>query len=170
MNAAYVHLLVNHFPVVLSVVGTGMLVLALLTRRRDLWRYATLTLLFAGIASIPAMLTGHAAEDVMRERWYVAREAIHAHEEPGEIAMWIDIVVGLAAGYALWRTTRRGISATGVRIDSLEAPAWLRALVLLLALAGAGAVSYAAFMGGKIVHEAPALEQAPAGWVAPPER
>ena len=61
MDAAYLHLLVNHFPVVLSVVGTGSLLLALVTRRRDLWRHATLTLLLAGIAAIPAKRTGHAA-------------------------------------------------------------------------------------------------------------
>ena len=169
MNGAYLHLLVNHFPVVLSVVGTAILLLALLTRRRDLWRYATLTLAFAGVAAIVAMLTGDAAADVMRKSWFVTRATIHAHEEAGDLAMWVAIVMGLAAAYALWRSARRGVSATGVRIDSLEAPGWLRALVLLLALAGTGAMARAAFLGGKIVHEAPALQHAPAGWVAPAE-
>lgn len=167
MDGAYLHLLVNHFPIVLSVVGVGILVLALLTRRRDLWRYSALTLLLAGVAAIPAKLTGEPAEEALEDTWYITRQAIHAHEEAADWALWVMLAAGAVAAYALWRTLRRGVAASGTRVDSLEAPVWLRALLLLFGLAGAGAMARASWEAGKIVHKNPALQQAPAGYVKP---
>ena len=168
MDWSYFHLLVNHFPIILSIVGTAAVLVALVTRRRDLWRYATLTLLLAGLAAYPVFFTGGEAEEVMEDRWYVTREAIHEHEEGSEFALWSLLVMGAVSGYALWRTTRRGVAASGTRTDSLEAPGWLRALVALLALLGASTVARASYLGGEIVHKAAALQTAPAGYVPPP--
>ena len=50
MNWPYVHTLINHFPIILSVVGTGVVLLALIVRRRGLWLYALATLTLAGLS------------------------------------------------------------------------------------------------------------------------
>lgn len=169
MDWSYIHLLVNHFPVILSVVGTAAVLVALVTRRRDLWRYATLTLLLAGLAAYPVFFTGDEAGDVMEKKWYVTREAIHEHEEASDFALWSLLIAGAVSGYALWRTTRRGVAASGTRIDSLEAPTWLRAALALLALWSTSVVARTSYLGGEIVHKAAALQTPPPGYVPPPD-
>ena len=37
MNWPYIHTLINHFPIILTVVGCAVLLLALLTNRRAVW-------------------------------------------------------------------------------------------------------------------------------------
>ena len=93
-----------------------------------------------------ALLTGQRAEDGAEELWYVSHAAVHEHEEAGEKAMWITVVAGVLALAALrWR-----------------AP-WGRISMAVLAIVAAGAMGYAAFEGGKIVHDSPKLESAPPG-------
>ncbi len=162
MNGAYLHLLVNHFPIVLSVVGAGMIILALILRRDSLWRFGLGCVALAGLGAIAAYLTGDAAQDVMRHVWYVQRASIGEHEEAGELALWVTVVAAIICAYALWRASNR--PAPG----ATAFPGWLRALTVAGALAAAGTAGYAGYLGGKIVHEAPALAHAPAGYVAPP--
>lgn len=151
MNAAYLHLLVNHFPVVLSVVGAGMILLAVFMRRPAFWRFGLTCLLLAGIAAIPVYFTGRSAGGIMEKMWYVTRESVHDHEEAGELALWVLLGVGLVSGYTLWRTSTR--PAPGVTAF----PGWLQTLAVLGALAAAIFAGYAAYEGGKIVHESPRL-------------
>ena len=49
-----------------------------------MWLYALVSLTISGASAYPVMLTGHAAEDVMKDKWYVTRDAIHEHEEAGD--------------------------------------------------------------------------------------
>jgi hypothetical protein len=161
MDGAYLHLLVNHFPIVLGVVGAAAALLALVARRRTPWLYAVATLTIAGATAYPVMLTGHAAEDASRDQWYVARETVHAHEEASDVATYVLIAMGIASAVAWWRLARGR--------DLLTPPPWLQALVVLTALAGAGSVTWASYQGGKIVHKSERLATPPAGWVKPTE-
>lgn len=161
MNPAYLHLLVNHFPIVLSVVGAGMILLALLLRRDGLWRFGMGCVALAGLGVLAAFFTGNAAEDVMRHAWYVQRGTIGAHQDAGELALWVTLVAAVICAYALWRTAGR--PAPG----ATAFPSLLRVLTALGALAAAGATGYAGYLGGKIVHEAPSLAKPPAGVVPP---
>jgi len=70
--------------------------------------------------------------------------------------MIIILIAGVVSAYGWWRALRR-------RDEPI--PAWIRSAVLLGALAGFGSVAYTAFLGGKIIHEAPilTLPTAPAG-------
>ena len=117
------------------------------------WLYALASLTFAGASAYPVMLTGHAAEDVMKDKWYVVRDAIAEHEEAGEAAMWVLIVMGVGSGYAWWRMVRR--EPTGVP------PVWLGALVLALSLVGVATTTVAAYRGGNIVYYSPKLASPP---------
>jgi hypothetical protein len=154
MDWPYLHTLINHFPIILSVVGTVVLLAALVSGRRNVWLYALVTLTFAGLSVYPAYLSGHEAEGVMKQRWYVVRSMIHAHEESAEIALWVVLITGAISAYTWWRMARR-------EPDSLPAP-WLRLLVVIGALGSTGALTYSAYQGGLIVHASPRLENPPA--------
>jgi uncharacterized membrane protein len=152
----YVHLLINHFPVVLATMGLAAAVAALLWRRRGLWLYAMGTLTVAGIAIYPVHFSGDQADHALNDPWYIARGAIDAHDSAAGKAMVIILLTGLISAYGWWRALKR-------RDESI--PAWIRTLVVIGALAGFASISYTSFLGGKIIHDAPVLglPTAPAG-------
>jgi hypothetical protein len=141
MNAAHLHLLLNHIPVV----GTG-LVLALITvaivRRSDeLLRICLGVLVALAVLTVPVYLTGEPAEEIVEHQPGVSESALEAHEEAGElaaIAMW---VVGVTALVGL----------TIVR-HALQVPPWFGVASLLACLLVAVLLGRAAFLGGKIQH------------------
>lgn len=163
----YAHLLVNHFSVILTYVGLAAALLAMVVRRRRaLWLYAVATLTLAGLAAYPAVFTGTRAVTVMEKQWYVEEAVVDEHEVAGERAQWILLAMGALAAYSWWRMTRsRGESGSPSSAgDALarDLPIALRTGVVVAALMGAGAVAYAAYEGGFIVHKATKLA-APSG-------
>jgi hypothetical protein len=160
MDKAYLHLLVNHFSIVLAAIGALATMLAMVMGRRSVWLYALATLTLAGIFAYPTMLTGHGAEDVMEKVWYVSRDAVHAHEEAADIAMWVTLATGVFAALAWWRQARAW------RDELL--PGWMRVMLLVLALASAGGMGWASWQAGFIVHKNPKLLTPPPGYVPPP--
>ena len=157
MDWPYAHLLVNHVPIILSGLGAGGAVLALLLRRRALWLYATATLTLGGLGAYPAKLTGERAGEAMERMWYVDEQQLHDHEEASELATWVLLAAAAISGFAWWRLTRVPAIALPERARHDPLPLWLRSLVVASALAGAGSVTYAAYQGGIVVHKAEAL-------------
>lgn len=158
----YLHLVVNHIPIVLTGLGAVVAIAALIMRRRAVWLYAVATLTFAGLSAYPVKFSGEKAEDIMEDVWYADEEAIKDHEEAGERAMWTLLFTGAVSAFAWWRLVRGG-PASGiatrepVSATTVTLPLGLRLLVVAAALAGLGTVGYAALEGGQIVHEAPML-------------
>lgn len=159
MDWPHLHLMINHFPVILTVVGTAVLVLAFLRPRRGIWLYAAATLTLSGLSAYPTFFTGDEAADVMRHKWYVVPAMIHAHDNAASITVWVLLVMGAMAAYAWWRMMR----ATTPTLP----PKWLRIVVLVLALGGTGAVAWTAYLGGRIVYDSPKLVTPPAGAASP---
>jgi hypothetical protein len=152
INGAYVHILINHFPIILSLLGAAAAVLALFRRRRTLWTYAVATLTLAGLSAYPTVFTGQQAEHSIEKMPYASRRTIHDHEEAGELAMWVLIVTGVIAAYAWWRT-----SQSAPRDETFDAPTWLRILVAAGGVASAGTAGYAAKLSDPILHYSPNL-------------
>jgi len=148
-DASYLHLLVNHFPVVLSIVGFASVVVGAVSKRDFFWRAGLMLMVLAGVAAIVAFLTGDQAAHIMRDRAFVVQGTISAHDSAAGIALWALLVAGAISAFALWRARAGSVTAL---------PAWLRQLLLLAALVGAILVANAAYRGGQIVHDAPVLQ------------
>ena len=159
MNWPYLHTLVNHFPIVLTVVGSAVLVLALITRGRGVWLYALATLTLAGLSVYPAYFTGDEASDAVRNTWYIVRSMVREHSQSADWALVTVLIMGAASAYAWWRMLKRDIGALP--------PVWLRWLVSLLAALALSVVVRTAVLGGRIVHESPKLQNPPPGMGAP---
>jgi hypothetical protein len=159
MNWPYVHTLINHFPIILMVVGTAVLILALIVRRRGLWLYALATLTLAGLSIYPAFFSGDQAADAVRNTWYIVRSMVEEHDAAAGYALVSVLIAGAAAAYTWWRMLRREV--TGLP------PVWLRVVVAVLAIWALSVVARTAYLGGQIVHESPKLQSPPAGTVAP---
>ena len=152
----YSHLLINHFPVVLSVVALGASVLALLVRRRGLWQAAMGALVLAGLFIFPVHFTGDKADEALNDPWYIKPGVIDAHDNAAGIAMWVILIAGAFAAYAWWRSLKKPEEII---------PGWVRAGVMVASIAAVGIVTYTAYLGGKIIHDMPVLQMqtAPAG-------
>lgn len=142
----HVHLLINHFPIILAVMGAVAVVAALITRYHGIWQYGVVSLFFMGLAAGPTVLTGDEADDALHDPWYIVRGAIDRHQDAAELAMWVMIVTGLIAAYAWWRSLPRNNEHRALPVG------WLRILVLVGALASLGTVTWASWLGGEIVH------------------
>jgi uncharacterized membrane protein len=159
MDAAYVHVLINHWPIVLTFLGLFAAIAAMVTRRRMVWLYAVATLTFGGVASIPVYLTGQRAEGVIEEMWWASHDQIETHEGAALTAFVILLAMGALTAYAWWQMVHEA--------PNRAAQPWLRPAVLVAALAGALSVAVAANLGGEIQHEAPGLEAPPAALPTP---
>ena len=85
INIPHLHLLLNHVPTVGTVVGLGLLLLAL-ARRNDHLVHASLEVLFGvALLTLPVYLTGVAAEEAIEGLSGVRPEAIKTHEAA---ALW----------------------------------------------------------------------------------
>ena len=162
MNWPYTHTLINHFPIVLTVVGSVVLLLALFVRRRGLWLYALATLTLAGLSVYPVFFTGDKASDVLRNTWYVVRAAVEEHDQSAGYALVCLLLLGAASAYAWWRMIRRDLMGLP--------PVWLRTVVAVLASFGLSIVARTAYLGGKIIHDSPALQASPPNGAPPVSR
>ena len=159
----HIHIAINHFPVILAVVGTASALIGLVTGRRGFWLYGVASITLAALTALPTYFTGGPAEHALNHPWFVARDAIHEHEDSALISTILLGLAGVASAVAWRRIVRYP--------RELAMPGWLRSAVLLTAIAATASISYTALLGGAIVHDAPVLHgPAPAGVTLPPAR
>jgi uncharacterized membrane protein len=156
----HVHIMINHFPVILATMGALAVLLAVVRGQRGIWLYATVSLTLAALTVIPTYFTGEPAEEALHRPWYVARGAMHTHEDAAKISAILVLLAGVVALVAWRRLVRYP--------REVRMPGGLRAALVVTSLAAAGAIGYASLLGGRIIHDAPVLQgPAPAGYVTP---
>jgi len=160
VNWPYTHIVINHFPIILTIVGTAVLAPALIVRRRGLWLYALATLTLAGATVYPTYFTGDKAADAVRTTWYVVRSMVEEHDAAANYALVTGLLTGVVSAYAWWRMLRREVVGLP--------PVWLRVVVAIFAAFGLSVVVRTAYLGGQIVHESPKLQSPPSATASPP--
>ena len=152
MNAAHLHLMVNHIPVFGSIFAALLIGWGLLRRSEEVLRLGLIVAVLIGIATWGVQLTGDPAEHAISGMPDFQRRLVHPHEEAAQLS---TIVIGVSAVLALvtllLMRRRRGAARV------------LAIVTLLVALAGFGLVTRAALLGGEIRHP-----EARPGWVQPP--
>ncbi len=151
MNAAHFHLVVNHFPVVGSILALLLLAVALGIRHAALTRAALCLVVFVALTAILATRSGHEAEEVVEHMQGFSEERIEEHEGRAEKAAWAIWITGGVAFLGL-------LASRGGR----PVPRWASAGTLALLAASTGMLAWTAKAGGEIIHP----ETRP-GFVAP---
>lgn len=150
-NAAHLHLLVNHFPIIGTFLAVPLLVLAILLRKeRGLLLASVFLLVVTAASGWASMQTGEKAMDMIEgqeeSKWYrIYEEAdVGEHEERAEKAMYVAVPTAVLGVVVLLLARRRTVENPLPRF-------WL---VLLLGAAGAtaGAMAWAGNAGGVIMH------------------
>jgi uncharacterized membrane protein len=141
MNAAHLHIILVHFPIVLLPTATILLAFALLRRQGTVATVALSLFVGASLCSIPAFLLGEEAAEIIEHLPGISEDTIEEHEEAADIAFWLTLFVG-------------GIAASSILLGK-RAPRVARGTLILLVVAGAVAsasLAYTAYEGGKIRH------------------
>lgn len=141
MNAAHLHLILNHAPLFATLFGLALLGYG--------WRFESRSVRFAGyialgvsaVFSVLTYVSGSAAEDSIERLAGVARSLIDTHEDAAKVSL----ALALAAGaLAVW--------GWGVEIRLHKIPGRVVAATLAAALLAMISFGYTAFVGGQIHH------------------
>jgi uncharacterized membrane protein len=141
MDAAHIHLLLNHVPVLGAVFGALLIAYAMVRDSDDVCRAGLWTLGVAGAAAVVVYLTGEPAEELVEGLPGFSHDALERHEE---IALWATVAasgVGLLSFLTLWVYRARRV------------PGRFRAVLLVVALALSGIMGWTANSGGQVRHE-----------------
>ena len=141
MNAAHLHLVLNHIPLI----GIGftliLLIIAFLRNSSELLTIALIFSVMVALITIPVYLTGEPAEEVVEDLPGVSESVIEQHEESAEISFILAEVTGAIALISL---ITLGYSQNYGRKLSM--------ITLILLIMSGGFMVWTANLGGKIQH------------------
>jgi len=141
MNAAHVHLVLNHLPIAGIGFAIPLLLLGWMLGREDFSRAGFLLVVLAGIATIPVFLSGESAADVVKRLPGVSEAVIERHEDAAGFtigavgATAIVAAVGLAGKFLKKNLLRIFLPVT-----------------LLLCVVSTVALAWTNNLGGQIQH------------------
>jgi uncharacterized membrane protein len=151
MNAAQIHLAINHLPVVLSVTGLAITLWGLLAKKPEIKKVGLVLMIATAVFAVAAFLSGDPAEDFLEMLPNFSESIVEAHEERGEVAFFVSLMAGAAA-------------LASLLIKQKKLQRYALAATMLFGVAASVLFLSAAHLGGLIRHE----EIRP-GFVAPAE-
>lgn len=141
INPAHWHLLLNHFPIILSITGTVLMAAALIFKKEHLKFSSTLLLIASGVTGFLAYQTGEGAEDGVRDIQGVSQSMIETHEEIAATGLTVVIGLGVLAFVTL------------LLVHLKKNAARLFLLITFIAAIGtSGLFAYIGYTGGEIRH------------------
>lgn len=141
MALSHLHLVLNHIPVIGTVVAIGLLLLAFIRRSDDLRRVSLEIFVIVAFLTLPVYLTGVGAQPIIIDSPGVSAALIEAHHNAALLAFLFMLLTGIAAWLGLWQYRRIARVRTGTM-----------GVVLLLGVVTLASMGRAANLGGDIRH------------------
>lgn len=141
MDTTHLHLLLNHFPIIGTFMGSTLLLWGFIKKQDSIKSGAAAILSVMAVIAVPVFLTGEPAEESVENLPGVAEAMISLHEEAAEIALWLMGITGLASLLSLLFAWQKRKTANAMYITSL-----LLSLICFAAMARTG------YLGGQIRH------------------
>src|SRR5207302_433567 len=141
MNYAHLHLLLNHFPIIGTIIGLSLLLLSFVGDNRDLRRSGLIIFAAGALLAIPAFLSGFGARIMLSRDPGVSSALLERHEAAAMLSLWFMETTGGLALVALWRSHRTPRRAR-----------WHLPVVVLFALLTVGLMGRTGETGGDIRH------------------
>jgi hypothetical protein len=143
LSPAHLHLVLNHIPVLGTLLFAPLVLLwGLLRRSRDVTHVGLLLAVLLAVTAVPIYLTGEPAEEQLEHQPWFDKDRVEVHEERAEVGLIAVLITGAAALGTLWLS----------RGGRPERPG-LGAIVLLGLVVSAALFAVAALAGGQIRHE-----------------
>jgi len=141
MNAAHIHLILNHLPIAGFIMAIPILLIAWWKNSEILGRIGMTVIVLAGLVMIPTFLTGEPAEEIIEHLPGVSESLIKTHEEAAEKAIWFVGASGLAALIGLLAS-----------IKKKSVPGGVLPWVTILSVCAGGFLAWTNNLGGEIRH------------------
>lgn len=119
MNQAHFHLVVNHFPIILSIAGVLTLLVGLLVKSEVTKRVGYVFLVVSALFSVVAMQSGEGAEHVVENARIADERIIEPHEEAAEVFAVMSYVLGGLSLIGLWATWTKKSFANVILVATL---------------------------------------------------
>jgi hypothetical protein len=142
MDAAHLHLMFNHLPIIGTPLVAGLLLWGLVQRSREVLRAALGAAVIVAALSYPVFLTGEPAEEKVEDSSWLQERLVHEHEERAETGLIAILLTGTLGAIVLWQ------SRAGRHVPAATAGLTLAGLLLSSCLFG-----WAALAGGRIRHD-----------------
>lgn len=94
MNDAHLHMVVNHFPIIGTIFGLGILITGIVMKNTVIKNVAYVLFVIAAIFGLVSMSTGEGAEEIAENLPSVTDQIIHEHEEMAEKLALVLYVLG----------------------------------------------------------------------------
>lgn len=97
MNDAHLHMIVNHFPIIGTILGLGILISGMFLKNKTVKNTAYSLFIVGAIFAFASMATGEGAEEMVENMPSVGRKIIHEHEDMAEKLAIVLYLLGLIA-------------------------------------------------------------------------
>ncbi len=95
MDTTHLHLILTHFPIVGTIIGTLILAYGIYLKNNQTIKISLLIFIFMAIISVPVFITGEGAEETVEHLPGVYENMIEEHEEFAEKAIWAMGILGI---------------------------------------------------------------------------
>jgi len=123
MNGAHWHLLVNHLPIIFPLVGVILMLTGLVSKSEAVKRTSFMIFILGAFASIVAMNTGEAAEEVVENISGFTEKYLESHEETAETFAILSYILGGLSFLGLWASFKQksfsGIISIGTLVFAI---------------------------------------------------
>ena len=140
MNFAHLHLLLNHFPVIGTIIGLGLFFLGLSEEHHHMRRDGLILFAVLAFITIPVFISGVGAQVMLRKAG-ISNALIQRHEGAAMLALTFMEMTGAVALVGLWQSSRMSRPAR-----------WNIAAVLLLSVVTVGLMARTGNTGGDLRH------------------
>ena len=141
MNPAHLHLLINHFPIIGSLIGGFVLGYGIWSKSIQTKIAAYYVLLASTAGAVIAYLTGEGAEEIIENIQGISKEMLDQHEDFSLISLVVIIILGIFSIIGLFLTIRKSTLSNTVAV-----------ITLLTSLVSFGLIARTGYLGGQIRH------------------
>ncbi len=141
MNAAHFHLLVNHFPIFMTVVSVLILSWGMFVKSEAVKKVALVGFIIAGLSVLAVVESGESAEDIVEEIAAVTHDSIEEHEEAADLSKWLTLILGIG-GVA-------GLIMVNKHTKRVQTVLWS---LLVFGIITVASLAYTGYIGGQIRH------------------
>jgi uncharacterized membrane protein len=141
MNDAHYHLVVNHFPIIGTILGLGILLAGIVLKNNTVKNVSYVLFIVAAIFAAFSMTTGEGAEKTVENFPNIGKQIIHEHEEIAEKLAIVLYALGAVSLLGLYTNFKNHSKAKLVSL-----------LTLLIAIIGVFLAQQVGTTGGEIRH------------------
>src|ERR1700681_4427950 len=143
MNFPHLHLLLNHFPIIGTIVGLGLFLVSLVGKNEDLRRASLIIFSAMALLAIPTFFSGTGAQGAIKKLPGVSEALIERHQGAAMLALLFMEITGALSLVELWKSQGRARPASWD---------WSLSAVLLFSIVTVGLMARVGTTGGDIRH------------------